>query len=73
MTTLLRQIATGRYYECSGKWTFDPDRAHDFGSVTRALNFVRKAGLSDIELDLSFDRPEEAAGIRFRDLVRGAC
>ncbi len=71
MRTLLRQTSSGRYYQSLGKWTLDPEAAHDFGSIARAVSFVRKADLADMEVNLSFDNPEQAGSICFRELVLG--
>ena len=55
MRTLLRNIRTGQYFQSLDKWTFDPNQAHDFGRLSRAMKFAVKAGLPDLELILSFD------------------
>ena len=71
MRTLLRHTSTGRYYQSLGKWTLDPEHAHDFGTIARAVKLVHKMGLSDMEVDLSFDSPEQASTVCFKELVLG--
>ncbi len=69
MRTLLRHAATGRYYQSLGRWTVDPENAHDFGSITRAVSFAHKARLTDMEVALSFEHPEQATNVSLQDLV----
>jgi hypothetical protein len=55
MRTLLRHTATGQYFRSLGNWTIDPENAHDFGVVARAVKFVRKTRLPNMEVDIRFD------------------
>ncbi len=71
MRTLLRHTLTGRYYQSLGKWTLDPEDAHDFGSIAQAVSVVQTRGLSDMEIDLTFDNPEQAPSVCFKELVLG--
>jgi len=65
MRTLLRHAPTGQYFQSLEKWTRNPGKAHDFGFMARALRFVAKAGFPDMELILSFERPDQGAPIHF--------
>ena len=60
MKTLLRHIATGRYFQSLEKWTLERDDAHDFGLIATATKFARKAHITGLELILSFDSPKQA-------------
>ncbi len=71
MRTLLRHTSTGRYYQSAGAWTLDPENAHDFGSIARAVSVVQTRGLSDMEVDLTFDNPEQVTSVCFKELVLG--
>ena len=54
MRTLLRNTATGLYFQGPDKWTNDPAKAMDFKMIDRALNFVADWSLKDMELAFSF-------------------
>jgi hypothetical protein len=54
MRTLLRQVATGLYYEGPDQWTRNPDRAHNFKMIDRALQFIDQWKLRDVELAFAF-------------------
>jgi hypothetical protein len=69
MRTLLRHTATGQYFRSLGNWTIDPENAHDFGVVARAVKFVRKTGLPNMEVDLRFDNQEQAASFSLKQSV----
>ncbi len=68
MRTLLRHALTGQYYRSLGKWTTDPDQAHDFRFVGRAVSFLRHTHSPNMEVDLSFEDPHEAASFRLSKL-----
>jgi hypothetical protein len=71
MRTLLRHALTGQYYQSSGKWTTNPERAYDFRVLPRAIRFARQTNSPNMEVDLSFDTPQQAACFRFRELLTG--
>jgi hypothetical protein len=47
----------------------DPENAHDFGVVARAVKFVRKTGFPNMEVDLRFDNREQAASFSLKQSV----
>jgi hypothetical protein len=54
MKTLLRRISTGLYFQGPDLWTSDPAKAKDFKMIDRALEFIQKWGLKDVELAFAF-------------------
>lgn len=54
MRTLLRQVATGLYYQGPDQWTTNPERAHNFKMIDRALQFAQQWKLRDVELAFAF-------------------
>ncbi|MGO8930164.1 MAG: hypothetical protein ACLQU3_25115 [Limisphaerales bacterium] len=54
MRTLLRNTATGLYFEGPDKWTSDPAQALDFKMIDRALEFIDTWRLQDMELAFAF-------------------
>ena len=54
MRTLLRNTATGLFFEGPDMWTSDAAKAHDFKLIDRALNFVETWSLKDMELAFAF-------------------
>ncbi len=68
MHILLRHALTGQYYRSLGKWTTHPEEAHDFRFVDRAVRFVRNFRSPNMEVDVSFDSPEQAASFCFKKL-----
>ncbi len=63
MRTLLRQASTGLYFEGPDKWTHNPGHAHNFKMIDRALDFVRRWKLRDLELVFAFDDVEEVTTV----------
>jgi hypothetical protein len=63
MRTLLRQAATGLYFQGSDQWTNDPSRAHNFKMIDRALEFVNRWKLSNLELVFAFDDAGEVTPV----------
>jgi hypothetical protein len=55
MKTLLRKTSTGFYFQGPDKWTSDPSKAMNFKMIDRALDFVRRWKLEDMELAFAFD------------------
>ena len=54
MRTLLRNAATGLYFQGPDRWTIDPVEALDFKMIDRALNFIETWSLKDMELAFAF-------------------
>ena len=54
MRTLLRNTATGLFFQGPDKWTTDPAEALDFKMIDRALEFVETWSLKDMELAFAF-------------------
>ena len=59
MKTLLRQVATGLYYEGPDQWTNNPARAHNFKMIDRALQFVERWKLKDVEIAFAFAKSDQ--------------
>jgi hypothetical protein len=57
MRTLLRHIPSGLYFQGPDQWTSNPDQAFDFKMVTRALTFLEKTGLEEMEVAFAYDNP----------------
>ena len=62
MKTLLRKVSTGLYYQGPDQWTRNAASAHNFKMIDRALDFVRKWKLQDMEIAFAFDH-EEVTGM----------
>jgi len=54
MRTLLRNTATGLYFQGPDRWTSDPAQARDFKMIDRALDFIDTFRLKDMELAFAF-------------------
>ena len=54
MRTLLRNRATGLYFQGPDRWTTNAAEAHDFKMIDRALNFIETWRLRDMELAFGF-------------------
>ncbi len=54
MRTLLRNTATGLYFQGPDRWTRDPAQALDFKMIDRALEFIENFSLRDMELAFAF-------------------
>jgi hypothetical protein len=54
MRTLLRRISSGLYFQGADHWTPDPDQAHNFKSIDRALEFIRTWKIRGVELAFAF-------------------
>jgi hypothetical protein len=63
MRTLLRNTATGLYFEGPDKWTSDPARARDFKMIDRALSFIETWRLRDMELAFAFRDYKHVTGV----------
>ncbi len=69
MRTLLRHALTGQYYQSSGQWTTNPERAHDFIFIDRAISFARKTSSPNMEIGLYFNNARRASSFRFKELL----
>ncbi len=63
MRTLLRKVSTGLYYKGPDQWTNNPSEAHNFKLIDRALDFVERWSLKDMELAFAFDAFEEVTRV----------
>ena len=54
MRTVLRKIHTGLYFQGPDQWTNDPVKALDFKLIDRALAFLEKWKLQDVEVAFCF-------------------
>lgn len=64
-------MATGHYFRSPENWTLDRDEAFDFGLVSKAVKAAHKLRIRDLELELSFDNPEQAPATPFQQFLRG--
>jgi hypothetical protein len=63
MRTLLRNTATGLFFQGPDKWTSDPVEALDFKMIDRALNFVETWSLRDMELAFAFKNRRQVTAV----------
>ncbi len=63
MRTLLRNTATGLYFEGPDKWTSDPERAMDFKMIDRAIEFIETWSLRNMELAFAFRDHKQVTGV----------
>ncbi len=63
MKTLLRKITTGLYYKGPDQWTTNPAQAHNFKLIDRALDFVERWDLKDMELAFAFETFDEVTRV----------
>jgi hypothetical protein len=63
MRTLLRNTATGLYFEGPDKWTSDPSQALDFKLIDRAIEFIETWSLRDMELAFAFRGHTDVTGV----------
>jgi hypothetical protein len=63
MRTLLRNTATGLYFEGPDRWTSDPARALDFKMIDRAIKFIETWSLRDMELAFAFRDYKQVTGV----------
>jgi hypothetical protein len=63
MRTLLRKVSTGLYFQGPDQWTSDPVEAHNFKLIDRALEFVERWQLKDMELAFAFDDVEDVTRV----------
>ena len=63
MRTLLRNTATGLYFQGPDRWTSDPAQARDFKMIDRALDFIDTFRLKDMELAFAFRGAHQVTGV----------
>ena len=63
MRTLLRNTATGLYFQGPDMWTSDPKQALDFKLIDRALSFIETWRLKDMELAFAFRKYNHVTGV----------
>ncbi len=63
MRTLLRNTATGLYFQGPDQWTSDPALALDFKMIDRALNFIETWRLRNMELAFAFRNHKQVTGV----------
>lgn len=63
MRTLLRRVSTGLYFQAPDQWTSNAAQAHNFKMIDRAVEFVDRWHLRDIELAFAFDDFEEVTTV----------
>jgi len=63
MRTLVRKVSTGLYFQGPDRWTNNPTEAHNFKLIDRALDFIQRWNLEDIELAFAFDDPEDVTRV----------
>jgi hypothetical protein len=68
MKTLLRKVSTGRYFQGPDKWTADAAEAMNFKSIDRALDFIAKWKLKDVELAFAFGDSVDVTGVAIEKL-----
>ncbi len=56
MRTLLRKSSSGLYFRGPDQWTNNPAEAKDFKLIDRAVEFVRRWQLKDVEVAFAFER-----------------
>jgi len=63
MKTLLRRVSTGLYFQGPDQWTGNPAHAHNFQLIDRAIEFVDRWRLRDVELAFAFDDFEDVTTV----------
>ena len=63
MKTLLRKVSSGRYFQGPDQWTMDAGEAMNFKSIDRALDFIDKWNLKDVELAFAFGDSVDVTGV----------
>jgi hypothetical protein len=63
MRTLLRNTATGLYFEGQDKGTSDPAQARDLKMIDRAIEFIENWSLRDMELAFAFRDYDQVTGV----------
>ena len=63
MRTLLRNKATGLYFQGPDQWTSDPAQALDFKLIDRAIEFIDTWSMRDMELAFAFNGHNQVTGV----------
>ncbi len=63
MKTLLRRVSNGLYFQGPDQWTSNPAQAHNFKQIDRAIAFVDRWQLQDVELAFAFDDPGDVTTV----------
>lgn len=71
MKTLLRNIPNGLYFRGPDQWTSNPAEALNFKSIDRAVEFVQKWGLKEVELAFAFEEADEVKHVPLEKTVVG--
>jgi hypothetical protein len=71
MKTILRKASTGLYFQGPDKWTNNPLEAMNFKMIDRALDFIRKWNLQDMEVAFAFDRTDQVTRVPFEKIALG--
>jgi len=69
MKTLLRKVSDGLYFQGPDQWTSSPSQAHNFKMIDRALDFIERWKLKDVELAFAFDDFEEVTRVPLDKMV----
>ena len=69
MKTLLRDIATGLYFQGPDKWTGNAAEARDFKAIDRAIDFIQTWKLDGVELAFSFRDSDEVTSVPVERIV----
>jgi hypothetical protein len=71
MKTLLRKIPSGLYFQGPDQWTSNPSDGFNFKSIDRALQFIERWGLKDVELAFAFNRPNTVTRVPIEKMAVG--
>ena len=63
MKTLLRKISTGAFFQGPDQWTTDATKAHNFKMIDRAIDFVDRWQMADVELAFVFDDRDDVTTV----------
>ena len=63
MRTLLRKVSSGLYFQAPSKWTKRAEEALDFRSIDRALQFIERGNLQNVELAFAFRNAGEVVTV----------
>jgi hypothetical protein len=63
MKTLLRRISTGQLFKGPDQWTKEPGDALNFRMIDRALDFVDRWHLRDVEVVFAFADEEQVTSV----------
>jgi len=69
MKTLLRDVATGLYFQGPDQWTGNTDEARDFKRIDRAIEFIQTWKLDGVELAFSFRGSNDVTSVPVERIV----